>query len=481
MKVFYHTKLVSFLLLIGGLFLVPACSDVKVDVLSSTADAHNYDNGVFLEWNNTFMEIERYAPGYRPGPASRALAYLSLSAYECLVPAMPENKSLAPVFPGLSIPDIKPKIECYWPAVVNASYAYLMERFFYHMENAQPQEFGLINSTFNKLHDKYADLTDPAVLERSELLGRSIAAAIYQWETTDAYGHNAFLLPQPPGYVPTSGNGKWQPTLPDYSKAVFPFWGQVRRFAMTEADMVAQPPLPYSQNESSLYYTQGLEVFNTVKNIKTGGAGAYESRWVAEFWSDDFLGMTFSPATRMIAILNQVVEIEDLDLAECAEVYAKLGMAISDNCVAIWHSKYLYNIERPVDFIRNVIAQKHPEAANWTTLMNAPFGGAQGMSPASPAYPSGHSGFGGAGSKIMSSFFEFNPKHPGTYTFTDYCHDGRTEFNGTPRTFSSFGDLGEEDGFSRIPLGVHWRMDCVEGFRMGKLAAQRVLELPWKK
>lgn len=93
MKFIYHAKLIPFLFLLAGLFLVPACSDVKVDIKSPAADAHSYDNSVYLEWNNTFMEIERYAPGYRPGPAPRALAYLGLSAYECLVPAMPGFKS----------------------------------------------------------------------------------------------------------------------------------------------------------------------------------------------------------------------------------------------------------------------------------------------------------------------------------------------------------------------------------------------------
>jgi PAP2 superfamily len=481
MKIFQHIRLLPFLLVLGGLFLVPACKDVKVDIISADSNAHNYNSEVFLEWNDAFMNIERYAPGYRPGPAPRALAYLGLSAYECVVAGIPENKSLAPNFPGLNLPQIDPSKNYYWPAVVNASYQYLMERFFYHMENARPQEFALINSTFTKLHDKYAALTDADLLERSEQLGRSVAAAVYQWETADNIGHNAFLNPQPQGYTPPTGPGKWKPTFPDYNKAVFPDWGKVRRFAMSDVDMEARPPIPYSENENSLYWTQGMEVYNTVNNIKTGGPGSYEGKWIAEFWSDDMLNVTFSPPTRLIAILNQVVAAEDLDLAECAEVYAKMGMAISDNGVAIWHAKYVYNIERPVTYIRDVIAQKYPQAANWSTILNHPYGGPQGFTPAFPAYPSGHSGFGGAGSKILSSFFEFTPTHPGTYTFTDFCHEGRTEFIGTPRTYNSFKDLGVEDAISRIPLGVHWRMDCDEGLRIGELAAQRVLELPWKK
>jgi len=481
MKVFQLSKLLAFFLLLVGMFLVPACTDVKVEVISPFANAHEFDNKVFLEWNNAFMEIERYAPGYRPGPAPRALAYLGVSAYESIVAAIPENKSLTSLYPGLNIKQADVVQEHYWPAVVNASYAYLMERFFYHMENSNPTQFGLISQTYNKLRNQYATITSAEILERSEKLGREVASAVYQWETADAEGHNAFLNPRPANYVPPTGIGKWKPTFPDFGKAMFPSWGKVRRFAMRDQDILARQPLPYSENKNSLYYTQGLEVYNTVKNIKDGGPGAYQSRWVAEFWSDDMVNVTFSPPTRLIAILNQVAEKENLDLAECAEVYAKMGLAINDAGVAIWHSKYVYNIERPVDYIRNVLAKDFPDAATWTTILNHPYGGPQGFTPSFPAYPSGHSGFGGAGSKILSAFFEFNGKHPGTYSFTDLCHYNRTEFNGTPRTFDSFKDLGIEDAISRIPLGVHWRMDCDEGLRLGEVAAQRVLELPWKK
>jgi len=129
-----------------------------------------------------------------------------------------------------------------------------------------------------------------------------------------------------------------------------------------------------------------------------------------------------------------------------------------------------------------VVSQQHPDAANWLPILDArAVGGQYGVTPAFPAYPSGHSGFGGAGGKILSSFFEYNASHPGTYTFTDFCHQLRTEFLGTPRVFTSFSQLGEEDAYSRIPLGVHFRMDCEVGLEVGRLAAQRVLELPWKK
>ncbi len=64
---------------------------------------------------------------------------------------------------------------------------------------------------------------------------------------------------------------------------------------------------------------------------------------------------------------------------------------------------------------------------------------------------------------------------------TDNCHKNRSEFFGTPRTFNSFYEMAEENGFSRIPLGVHWRMDSEEGVKFGKKIGNKVNNLPWKK
>lgn len=146
---------------------------------------------------------------------------------------------------------------------------------------------------------------------------------------------------------------------------------------------------------------------------------------------------SISPPTRLVAIANQVVEAEGLDLAGSAELYAKMGMSLNDAGVAIWFSKYYYNVERPISYIRRILSKQYPDAASWSTLLNNRFAGFEGITPAFPAYPSGHSGFGGAGGKILSSFFEFTPQHPGTYAFTDRCHENRSaaEFLGMPRSF----------------------------------------------
>ncbi len=479
MKFFKHLRIVLPIVLLSGLFF-QSCRTNEV-LPSDVSQTKSFDFQVYKAWNKKYEQLDRYANGNRPGTGPRALAYMGLSAYESVVAGMPEYNSLGVMYAGLTLPKAENGLEYFWPACVNESYGYLMKKFFTQVELEYPNLYQEIELLRNSLHEQYTDQTTPEILERSEAFGKAVAIAIYEWEKQDFAGHNAFLNPQPSNYIPPAGPGLWQPTWSDYGAAMFPFWGEVRCFAMDPSDLIARAPIPYSEDENSPFYAQAFETYSSVNNITANGPGAHESQWKAEFWSDDMVELTFGPPTHLTAVATQLIEKENLNLAQCAELYAKIGMAMSDAGVGLWKSKYIYNVERPITYIRRVLGQKYPEAASWKTMLNNPLTGLTGFTPSFPAYPSGHSGFGGAGAKILSSFFEYSDSHPGTYTFTDLCHKDRVEFIGTPRTFNSFKEMGDEDAYSRIQLGVHYRMDCVEGVRMGELAAQRVLDLPWKK
>ena len=42
------------------------------------------------------------------------------------------------------------------------------------------------------------------------------------------------------------------------------------------------------------------------------------------------------------------------------------------------------------------------------------------------------------------------------------------------------GLMAEENAYSRIPLGVHWRMDCKAGIDLGYVIGRKVNKLPFK-
>jgi hypothetical protein len=451
--------LLGFLLL--GIFSCQKDDDPKVE---PSVLAKEFSSDVPLEWYRLLEQIDRYSPGYRPPAAARMLAYTGLAAYEAAVPGMPDYNSLANQYPGLALPETEANKKYHWPSAVNAAFHVMFVKNYPHIEASDKLKIENLNQAFE---DKYAGQLDADVFTHSKAFGEAVANAIYEWSKTDAAGHEAFLNPHPSSYTPPAGDGLWQPTFPDYTPALFPYWGQVRPFAMKNDDLLAKPPLPWSNDPNSQLYQQAKETQVWVDNIKAGLDD--EGLWIAEFWSDDIFELTFEPAVRQIAIANQVVAIEKPSLETALELYAKMGMALCDAGIAIWNSKYVYKYERPIHYIRRNFDP------NWTPLLDNPIGGYEGITPPFPAYPSGHSGFGGAGASVLTDIFGYH------YTLTDNCHKGRVEFRGEPRTFYTFIDMAVENAYSRLPLGVHFRMDCDEGLRLGYLAGQRVAELPWKK
>jgi membrane-associated phospholipid phosphatase len=454
----------SFLAVILVMAVFSCSKDTSDNNLNSSAQTKTYSGDVSNDWYTLILEIDRYSPGYRPPAASRAFGYMGLAAYETVVAGIPEKKSLETSFPGLVLPELSGKEQYHWGIAVNACYASMMKSFYPHIHASHKAK---IDAMEDRYLDKYSVGVDEKVINNSVAFGQGVALRVFNYSETDVNGHEAFKNPRPSSYIPpaTGPNGEklWQPTYPDYTPALFPYWGQVRPFALKQEDKVARPPIPWSEDPNSMFYNQAKEIQIWVNNSTD------QDKWIAEFWSDDIFELTFEPAARIISLALQMSKEQKLTLDQAAELYAKLGMSICDAGIAVWHSKYLYNVERPVSYIRRNMDP------NWKPILNNPLASVYGMTPEFPAYPSGHSGFAGAGTGVLADFFGNNN------TFTDVSHMNRVEFRSEPRTYTQILDIGIENAYSRLPLGVHYRMDCDEGIRLGYLAAKRVLDLPWYK
>lgn len=460
-----HYPFGTFLLLIGAfLAFLPACKRDKAVEAESEVLTSSFDSEVVLKWNELLLEVERFTPGYLPPVSARAFAYIGLAAYETVVPGMPEYRSLANVhYNQLQLPVPDQRIAYHYPAALNTAYATIITKMYPTAPAAQLTQIITLQNFFNQ---KFESEVSPEVMEHSVKWGESIANTVYNWSKTDLAGHEGFLHNTDPNYVPPSGPGRWQPTFPNFGAALLPHWGDVRTFAATPDDRCPDP-LPYSTDESSEFYVQAKETENKINLIKQGLN--YEDRWIAEFWSDDCPALTFSPAGRWIAIASQAIENTSADLAKAVVVNAKVGMAVCDAGIRAWGEKYRFNLLRPVDYIRNDLG--HP---NWNSIM-CPDGSGQYFTPAFPTYPSGHGTFGGAAAEVLTAEFGHH------YAMTDNCHKDRTEFIGTPRSFQSFYDMATENAYSRLPIGVHFRMDSDAALDLGYTVGRRVNDLPWKK
>ncbi len=460
------------ILFVFSLFIV-SCTEEDNQVSDSKLVA-GYSAEAPLKWNKLFLEIERYAAGYRPGPAPRALGLMGLASYEACVTGMPDYNSLESHFNGLNIPNVEAGKEYHWPTVIHGVYSVMMPQFFTSAPPASVKNSWDV--LVSELNTKYLAEAGTEVYTRSKTYGEAVGLAVWEWsKTNDPYGHEAYKNPF--GNYGTNetydwaahydGPGDWQPTVPGPTTPMGPYYGKARTFVLKDSEKICYPPshyyMEYSEDPHSEYYAEALQAYT--KNASTD----YLVKWIGEFWSDDLLNLTFSPGPRWIAIGNQIIEKENSNLEIALEAYAKTGMAVADAAVGAWASKYYYNVERPVSYIRKVIDP------SYVPNLNNPLTGDIGFVPPFPAFPSGHSTMGGAGAEALASVFGYS------YAMTDNCHLGRTDFVGTPRSFSSLKEMADENAWSRVLLGTHWNMDCIEGVRFGTEIARKVDALPWKK
>jgi len=450
MKRFKIANPIGVVILLFLTFAISSCrkDEKQIETTNKVSDITQTD--VITSWNSTLEVIEQAYGAYRPCPVTTLGGYLGLANYELCVQGMPDYRSIADNYPGLILPKLDNNQQINWPLAINASSAYMFGKFF-------PNDLQKINATENQLYAKYSQGISSEVINASVNWGKSVSEAVYNYSKSDLVTFEGHLN-LTPAYNVIQGDGYWIPTFPDYSPGKFPQWGKGRTFAISAADKIIPAPIPYSTNPKSKYYAQALETYNFVIS------GTEEDKWIAEFWSDDIGGLTFSPPVRWFAIATQVYNNSNCNLEKALITNAKIGLALSDAAVACWDNKYKYQVERPITYIRKNIDQ------NWITFLTK-----DGATPNFPAYPSGHATFGAAAAEVLT--YEFGHD----FAMTDRCHEGRTEFRSTPRAFPSFYKMAEETAISRLPLGVHFRMDADSGLDLGYRVGRKVNALPFGK
>jgi signal transduction histidine kinase len=405
---------------------------------------------VVQDWNSMLLDLVQYSSGYRPPVSARMYAYMGLAAWETSLPSLKNAQSLSPIYPDLKIPIWDNKVPFIAPAALNATYSTLSKHYFPHTPyTMQQKQKDLFGKWEKKLSDNYSIET----IDASKKYGHDVAEAIFKWSSSDTIGHQAFLFNYHPNYKPPTSKGSWGSSNSNLMPALLPYWGAARTFAVAINEIAAKPPITYSEEKNTAFFAQAMEVYSSSKPVSE------EKRWIAEYWSDDYPNISFCAASRWISIAHQALEIQHAQLSLTLETYLKLGIALNDVAVKTWYEKYYFNVERPDTYIQRNID------ANWQPLHDT---------PPFPTYPSGHSSFGAAASVVLSNLL--SPK----LSMTDYSHQDSKIFIGTPRSFNSFKAMAEENALSRIFIGVHYRMDCEEGIRLGTLIGEKVSALKVK-
>ncbi|WP_296509289.1 vanadium-dependent haloperoxidase [Rhodoferax sp.] len=414
--------------------------------------AADYSARVATEWFSLALLLAQQTPGFSPPVASRALAYLGLTLYESVVPGMPRHQSLAGQLNELqSLPWAQPDEVLHWPTVANAAMATMTRMMF---PNASAENKARVDLLERSLPLKLARDFDPTrltqeVTNRSETFGKLMAMAVMTWARTDG-GHEAWgpLRRSQLNYVPPSGEGTWSATPPAFASPLLPWWGDVRPFVLPGADTCPAPPIPpYSEVPGSAFYKEAEEVYH-VSNQATQA-----QRQVALYWADDPL-KTPTPAGHWAFIAGDVLQERQGNLAQAAQTYVQLNLAMADAFIAGWKTKYTVNLLRPVTYVQLVMD------SNWVpTLMHT---------PPFPEYPSGHSVQSSAAAAVLGQVLGADKP------FTDNTHNDR---GWGPRTFANFKVAADEAAISRMYAGIHFRSGIEGGKTQGRCVAQRVLAL----
>ncbi len=435
--------------------LASICTALLLGVCTCTTEQqaaepanHRAAARIALEWNKLLLELERHTLGYRAPVSSRAFAYIEMAAYESALPALEGYFSLTNLCPGY-LPIAPPAEGRYHlPVALNAAYAHILYRFF---PTAPGKVLGKITALEAAHQPLVSEGVDAATAQQSALFGKAVAEAVWQFSVLDSTGHNGFLHNYDHSFSPCAEVGCWQPDGDLRTPALLPHWGSVRSFLTKNHDIKANPPIVFEEKPISTFHTEAMEVFSVSQ------ARSKEDLWIAEFWSDDLPGLTVTPAGRWMSITNQALKEAALPFPEMMETYLKTAWALCDASIVCWEAKYRYQLERPGQYIRRNIR------ADWSPLHD---------NPSFPSYPSGHATFGAAAAEVLTAQLGSH------FALTDRTHEGRDEFASQPRHFESFEAMAQENAFSRLLMGVHYRMDCEEGLRLGKAVGQRMRALP---
>jgi len=320
-------------------------------------------------------------------------------------------------------------------------------------------------------------------------MGQRTAAAILAMRLNDGS-----QIPEPHvgvDYFPSDQPGHWrQDPISLIPLALGAHWGEVIPFVVSSTSQFRAPPPP---DMTSADYTAA---YNEVKDL--GGDGIVtpterteEQTFIGIFWAYDGTPSLCAPPRLYNQITVQIADQRGLSAIQFARLLALVNTAMADAGMTIWESKYYYDFWRPILGIRESDPGTGPTGlgdGNDDTIgdvtfspLGAPASNLTGpnFTPPFPAYPSGHAGFGGAIFEIMRRFYGTDNI---AFTFVSDEFNGVTKDNDgnirpyQPRSFSTLSQAEEENGQSRIYLGIHWAFDKTEGIVLGRSVADYVFD-----
>lgn len=406
-----------------------------------------------------------------PGRASRAMAIVHIAIFDAINSVLHQHEGYTKV----RVPFGPISLEV---AVAQAAHDTLVDLF-----PSQAASFDAL------LVEDLDDAKSPLARRNGILLGQRVAAAILAMRTEDGAAK-----PEPRvgiEHITSDLPGRWrQDPISLIPIALGAYWGECATFVLESSSQFRVPPFPAM---TSPEYTVA---YNEVKRL--GGDGVVtptertpEQTHIGIFWAYDGTPSLCAPPRLYNQIAVQIAEQMGSSPVELARLLALANVAMADATMTCWESKYHFDIWRPVTGIRESDPGTGPTGAGddnpatigdptWSPL-GAPASNLNGpnFTPPFPAYPSGHASMGAALFQTLRRFYGTDRIR---FTFVSDEFNGITKDNMgnvrplLPRTFHRLSQAEEENGQSRIYLGIHWSFDKNEGIAMGRRVANYVFD-----
>ncbi|MEN9511663.1 MAG: hypothetical protein RLZZ370_1482 [Bacteroidota bacterium] len=382
---------------------------------------------------------------FPPLQASRNYVYPHIAAFEALVPFFPEYRSLHGQlndFPKIQPPDTSKTYNL--DVVLIAAFE----------KTGSALVYSRYLDTFRQ--KRFADLKQrmsASAFERSRHYGEAVADAILAWAKKDGFPKTR----NAPQYTPKNDRGTWQPTTPDFARAIEPNWGTHRTLLLPNSGFFVLPnPIPFDSVPGSDFMNATKEVLAINKSLTK------EQSDIAWYW-DDNPNMThhfghatintfkLSPPGHWMGITRYATQKKGTDLMQTSEAFTQVAIALYDALVACWEEKYRWEYIRPETVIRRYLEP------NWSPLI---------QTPSFPEYPSGHATASAASSRVLTGLF-------GAYPFTDSTV---MQFGMQARSFEHFIAAADEAAMSRLYGGIHFRNGNEAGKILGAKVAASITE-----
>ena len=266
---------------------------------------------------------------------------------------------------------------------------------------------------------------------RGLVLGKEAAEGVIALRANDGTAAQETYRPytKPGAYVPT--------VVPLFSKI-----GASKPWVMTSGSQFRPGPPPALDSET---WTRDL---NEIRELgsRNSTVRTPEQTTIGRFW---FLvgPRTYNP------IVRQAAMAKNMDVIDCARLFALTSIAGNDAVVAVFDAKYQYNFWRPITAIRNADITQNaatPREESWLPL---------GDTPMHPEYPCAHCITSAAISTVLRNVVgdEF-----GEFSLTSPTAPG------VVRKWTRLQDYGDEVANARIYAGFHYRFSTEVGKEMGR-------------